>query len=259
MPAVSIITPTFNSEKYILDCVNSVKGQLFSDWELIVVDDASVDATVDLLKSVASEDARIKVIVLDHNQGPAVARNMAIDIATGRFVAFLDADDLWHPAKLENQINFMLANNIHFSYTAYNKMDYSGNVYEVVGVPLVVDYIDLLKQCSIGCLTVVYDASFFGKMTMPIIRKRQDLGLWLRLLKKTKYAYGLPESLAFYRVHSEGISSSKINAAKYQWILYRDVEQLSPMLATYFFCHYALRGFLRTKFPKLARRLRLLI
>jgi hypothetical protein len=131
-------------------------------------------------------------------------------------------------------------------------------VFGQVGVPDKVSYFDLLKVCSIGCLTAIYDTEYFGKVKMPLIRKRQDIGLWLKLLKMTDYAYGLNVPLAQYRVRPDSISANKGSAARYTWRLYRDVEGLNIIRASYYFSHYAIRGLLRTKFPKTARLFRVL-
>lgn len=252
---VSIITPSHNSLQYIIGTIQSVLRQTFSDWELIIVDDCSTDKTVELIKSFAADDLRIRLIQLSENSGAAVARNAAIKVAQGRYLAFLDSDDLWLPDKLEQQLAFMQENNHPFTYTAYDQVDESGEVISHIGASDKVAYIDLLKKNSIGCLTAIYDTDYFGKVYMPLIRKRQDLGLWFRLLKMTDYAYGLNKTLAQYRIHTDSISANKTSAAKFTWRLYRDVEGLSLLKASYYFSHYAVRGLLRTKAPALARLL----
>lgn len=252
---VSIVTPSYNCTNYIHETISSVCSQTLTDWEMIIVDDCSTDNSVSVIKSCIEKDSRIKLIQLKENSGAAVARNTAIEAAQGRYIAFLDSDDLWLPDKLEKQLAFMQLNDYPFSYAAYDKIDVNGQVFGHVGVPDRVSYSDLLKMCSIGCLTAIYDKEFFGKVYMPLIRKRQDLGLWLRLLRKTNYAYGLNESLAQYRVRIDSISSNKANAAKFTWRLYRDVESLNLIKASYYFSHYAVRGLLRTKAPSFARLL----
>lgn len=255
MSIVSIITPSHNSAPFISETIQSVLNQSFSDWELIIVDDCSTDNSVDVIQSFVERDSRIKLIQLSENSGAAVARNRAIEVAQGRYIAFLDSDDLWLPDKLKKQLAFMQTNDYPFCYAAYDKRDEHGQVFGHIGVPDRVSYSDLLKMCSIGCLTAMYDTEYFGKVTMPLIRKRQDLGLWLKLLKKTEYAYGLNQTLAQYRVRTDSISANKANAAKFTWRLYREVEGLNLMKASYYFSHYALRGLLRTKAPGLARML----
>ncbi len=253
MNLISIITPAHNCSQFISETIYSVMSQSFSDWELIVVDDCSSDDSVEIIQSFVDRDSRIKLIELNENSGAAVARNIAIEAAKGRYIAFLDSDDLWFPDKLEKQLAFMNKHNYPFTYTAYEKVDEKGRLFGKVGVPGKVSYPDLLKMCSVGCLTAMYDMEYFGKVYMPLIRKRQDLGLWLKLLKMTSCAYGLEEPLAQYRVRTDSISSNKASAARYTWRLYRDVEALNIFEASYYFSHYAINGLLRTKFPKLAR------
>jgi glycosyltransferase involved in cell wall biosynthesis len=250
---VSIITPSYNSKKYISETINSIINQTYTNWEMIIVDDCSSDNSVELVQLFVEKDPRISLIKLTENSGVAIARNRAIEAAQGRYIAFLDSDDLWLPNKLEKQLSFMQKNNYPFSYTAYDKIDESGRVFDHIGVPDSVCYSDLLKTCSIGCLTAMYDTEYFGNVDMPLIRKRQDLGLWLKLLKETDYAYGLNETLAQYRVRTDSISANKVNAAKFTWRLYREVESLNLIKASYYFSHYAARGLLRTKAPSLAR------
>ncbi|MDK2776155.1 MAG: glycosyltransferase [Pseudomonadota bacterium] len=254
-PLVSIIMPSFNCADYIELSVRSVLSQKYSNYELIIVDDASDSSHVEVLKQISTLDQRIKIVFLTKNAGAAVARNVGIGEATGRYIAFLDSDDIWLPEKLEVQIRFMLDNNVAFSYAAYQKVDQHGAQLGSVGVPDKVAYTDLLKVSSIGCLTAVYDTQKLGKIYMPLIRKRQDLGLWLRILRSIPYAYGIMEPLAQYRVRSDSLSSNKRIAAQYTWRLYRDVEQLGFFQSVYFFTHYAVNGFLRTKLPSLARAL----
>ena len=254
-PAVSIVMPVYNGEAFIVKSIFSVLQQSFQDWELIVVDDVSVDTSVNCVKIHSAEDERIRLIQLDMNSGAAVARNKAIDYARGRYIAFLDSDDLWLPHKLERQLAFMEQTGASFSFSAYEKIDAYCNPLGQVGVPAKVEYSDLLKTCSIGCLTAIYDTKYFGKVYMPNIRKRQDFGLWLSLLKRTNYAYGLNEVLAQYRVRPDSISANKLSAAKYQWMIYRDIEKISLPASIYYFGNYAVRGLLKTKAPALARKL----
>ena len=258
MSIVSIIIPTHNSVQFISETIKSVLDQSFSDWEMIIVDDCSTDNSVEVVRSFVDIDLRIKLIQLFENSGAAVARNKAIEVAQGRYIAFLDSDDLWLPDKLEKQLGFMQANDYPFSYAAYDKIDENGQVFGHIGVPDRVCYSDLLKTCSIGCLTAMYDTEYFGKVYMPLIRKRQDLGLWLKLLKKTKYAYGLNETLGLYKVRSDSISANKKSAAFFTWRLYREVEKLNLIKSIYYFSNYAVRGLLRTKYPGVARVLGIL-
>ena len=250
---VTIITPSYKSERFIAQTIESVLAQTYENWEMIVVDDVSLDNSNEIIEEYCKKDSRIKLIKLEQNSGAAVARNRAIEEAKGRYIAFLDADDMWKPEKLEKQIDFMQKNNYSFTYTAYEKVDEFGKVFGKMGIPSQVSYSDLLKTCVIGCLTVIYDAEKLDKVYMPLIRKRQDFGLWLKILKKVDFAYGINESLAFYTVRDDSISANKKSAAYFTWKLYRDIEKLNLLKAGYYFSHYAIRGILRTKFPKIAR------
>ena len=258
MSLVSIIIPLYNCSDFLKQTIQSILFQTYQNWEVIMVDDCSSDNSVLIAQEFVEKDHRIKLIQLAENSGAAVARNTAIEAAKGRYIAFLDSDDAWLPNKLEKQIAFMQENNYPFTYAAYDKVNESDEVFGHVGVPDKVTYSDLLKSCSIGCLTAMYDTEFFGKVYMPLIRKRQDLGLWLKLLKKTKYAYGLNETLGFYKVRKDSISANKKSAALFTWRLYRDIEKLSLPKAGYYFSHYAVRGLLRTKYPGVARFLGIL-
>jgi glycosyltransferase involved in cell wall biosynthesis len=252
---ISIVTPIYNSEQFIAETIQSVIKQSFSDWELIVVDDCSDDDSVQVVKFFAENDSRIKLIQLSENSGAAVARNVAIGAAKGRYISFLDSDDLWLPDKLDTQLKFMQDNEVAFSYSSYEKINEDGQSIGSMGVPEKVNYDQILKCCVIGCLTAMYDVDELGKVYMPLIRKRQDLGLWLRILKKVDYAYGIQQPLAQYRLRSGSISSKKSSAATYTWRLYREVENLSLFKSSYYFSHYAVRGVLRARFPVLARKL----
>lgn len=251
--SVSIIIPTYNSSKYIARTINSILLQTFCNWEIIVVDDGSNDNTIDIIQEFINKGCRINLVRLEKNSGAAIARNTALEMAKSRYIAFLDADDVWLPNKLERQIDFMRKKKVDFSYTAYRKVDERGHVIGTVGVPEKLSYTDLLKKCEIGCLTAIYDTKNLGKIFMPNIRKRQDLGLWLRILKKIPYAYGLNIPLAEYTLRSDSISANKRKAALYTWTLYREVEHLPFFLSVYYFLHYAVNGLLRTKLPHIAK------
>lgn len=245
-PRVSIVTPTRNSESTIVETLDAVSVQSFGDFEHIIVDDASTDKTLDLIAPYIDADSRVRLIQLGKNSGAAVARNAGIQQSRGRYIAFLDSDDLWQPTKLERQLDFMIQGEVPFSYSSYNQIDENGAPLGAIMVPERQSYSDLLKNNRIGCLTVIYDTQFFGKVFMPLIHKRQDLGLWLKLLKKTPYAYGMQANLAQYRVHPNAMSSDKFDAAKYTWRLYRDIEKLPIGQALYYFSFYVLNGVAKT-------------
>ena len=242
-PLVSIITPSYNCTATIEKTIKSVIAQTMKDWEMLIVDDCSTDHSRELIKSIIAVDSRIKLIERTWNAGPAIARNIAIEHAQGRYIAFLDADDQWHPTKLEKQLKFMNEKDIALSYTAYNCLDSDGNHLRIYKPILKVTYGDMLKSNRIGCLTAIYDTDKIGKVYMPNISKRQDLGLWLRILKQVDYALGMDEILADYlAVQANSVSSNKADAAKYQWRLYREIEKLNFKQSTFYFLNYAYLG-----------------
>lgn len=235
MTAVSVITPTYNAAKYIEETYHSLKSQSFTDWEWVITDDGSGDETPAILRELAKTDSRLRLEIGKGNTGPAVARNRSIERASGRYIAFLDADDQWLPRKLEKQILFMADNEYAFTHTWYRSIDEAGNTRgSVIKAPDKLSYADMLKSNQVGCLTAIYDAQVLGKIKMPLLRKRQDYGLWLALLKKTSHVYCLPENLALYRTGMNSISSNKVELLKYNWALFRDIEKFSFPKAAYY-------------------------
>lgn len=227
---VSIIMPAYNCADYIADSIRSVQAQTYFNWELIVADDKSTDGTAGIARDIAADDNRICLLETDINLGPAGARNRAIDVAHGDYIAFLDSDDVWHPDKLKKQISFMEQNGYGFTYTAYEKIDNHGEPMGIViSAPNSVNYTEMLYRGDpIGNSTVVYDAEKLGKFHVPDIKRRNDFALWLKMMHDCDCAYGLNEVLVSYRVHSGSISSThKLELMKYHWMLYRDVEGLS--------------------------------
>ena len=236
---VSIITPSYNSSKFIEDCIDSVLAQSYSDWEMIIVDDCSTDNSRDLITKFAKEDSKIHPIFLDVNVGAAEARNIAIKKSKGKYIAFLDSDDLWKNNKLEKQLNFMSKNDIAFSFTSYQPMSENGiEKYSVIGVPKEIDYHSYLKNTIIGCLTVIIDREKTGEFQMPNIRSSHDMALWLLIMKRGFSAYGLDENLAFYRIVSNSNTSKKWKATKEVWDVYRKVEKLNIVYSAICFVGY---------------------
>jgi len=229
---VSIITPCFNSEKYISQTIQSVINQTHQNWELLLVDDCSSDETVAILSSFASQDERIKTFKLDKNSGAGVARNFAIQKASGEYIAFLDADDLWKPEKLEKQLQFMHTQNIPFTFSFYETIDEAGNLRnEMITTPSKISYKQLYYCNWIGNLTGIYSVDFFGKIPISSIKKRQDWMLWLQIVKQIQTVIPVPESLAYYRVREDSISASKWKLIKYNFKVYRDFHQRNFFLA----------------------------
>lgn len=239
---VSIITPSHNAEKFIAQTIESVLAQTYQEWEVIVVDDLSSDNTVQIIEDYAQNDPRIKLIKLEQKSGPAVARNRAIEASRGQYIAFLDADDLWMSEKLEKQISFMIKHDLAFTYSSYKVINVEDESLTTFVTLPEISYESMLKTCSVGCLTAVYDREKIGKMYMPKLPKRQDYALWLSILKKIGATKGLLEPLACYRIGQTSVSSNKINAAVWQWKVYRDVEQLGLAKSIYYFANYAYFG-----------------
>ena len=243
---VSVITPSYNSSKFIDECVNSVISQSYTNWELLIVDDCSDDCSKELLLDLERRDERIQVIFLDNNIGAANARNVAILKAKGKYIAFLDSDDSWDSQKLYKQISFMIKNEIAFSYTSYQSISENGlDIIRVINAPYKMSYNNYLKNTIIGCLTVVIDKEKVGDFEMPSIRSSHDMALWLLIMKRGFDAYGLNENLANYRIVSTSNSSSKLDAANDVWRVYRQFERLSFFYSTWCFLNYAFNAVIR--------------
>lgn len=245
----SIIMPCYNSERYIAYAISSVQNQTLSEWELLVIDDGSSDGSVDLVNDLAKRDSRITLIRSPGNMGAAAARNKAIEAAQGRFIAFLDSDDLWRPEKLAKQISFMLNHGYALTYTDYCRVDENCSLLSYTSSPASIDYRSLLKTNVIGCLTAVYDSKQLGKIYMPTGTKREDFATWLSILKVIPCAYCLQECLADYRVYSSQSSAKKMNMAIETWNVYRKEEDLSFFRTLYYFSHYSFKGIIRSKLP----------
>lgn len=225
---VSVITPTFNSANFIEETIKSVLSQTYPNWEMIIVDDCSGDDTEEVVSQYVREDTRIKYIRLEKNSGAAVARNKAMGEAEGEYMAFLDSDDIWTAEKLSEQLSFMQEHNVSFSCTDYEQISESGEkIGRIIKTLPKANYNRILLDCPVGNSTVMYSVKELGKFEVPNIRKRNDDALWLQILKKTQYIYGLNQVLVQYRIRNNSISSNKISLIKYHWELYRDIEKLS--------------------------------
>ncbi|WP_251126947.1 glycosyltransferase family 2 protein [Exiguobacterium sp. s160] len=240
---VSIITPVYNSEKFIKEMISSVQNQSFENWELIIIDDCSNDNSSNIILELQSKDDRILYHRLIKNSGAAIARNTGLELAKGRFIAFLDSDDLWEDNKLEVQISYMKQNNIGFSFSAYSTISETGELSSKnVNVPLVMDYSKLLKNTIIGCLTVVIDRTKIGDFRMPNVRAGQDTATWLAILKKGHKAYGIQESLAKYRIVKGSLSGNNLSSLKRTWNVYKNIEKLPIHKLIFYYCFYILNA-----------------
>ncbi len=225
---VSVIMPTYNCAKFIGETLDSIKAQSYENWEVIIVDDCSKDNTKEIVDKYIAEDQRIKYYCLETNSGAAVARTEAMARAEGEYMAFCDSDDLWMPDKLERQLAFMQENDYAFTCTAYEQIDEeSASLGKIIKTVKKTDYNRLLLDCPVGNSSVMYNVEKMGKFEVPNIRKRNDDALWLQMLKKEKYIWGMPDVLMRYRIRKNSISSNKLKVIKYHWILYREIEHLN--------------------------------
>ncbi|MGW4378358.1 glycosyltransferase family 2 protein [Kitasatospora sp. NPDC004531] len=236
MPLVSVVMPVYNSADTLGASIRSVLAQTHTDLELLITDDGSTDDSMDLLMEFARQDDRVSPRSAPQQGGAARARNLAISRADGDYVAFLDSDDMWLPAKLERQLAFAATAGAPLTFTSYYKVDadYAGDGTDftpngrVVHAREHVDYRAMLTQDYIGALTAMYDRNALGTRLMPEMLKRQDYALWLSIMRDGTPARGLPEPLALYRAHRAGsLSSNKLSLVQYNWALYRDHEHLS--------------------------------
>lgn len=242
---VSIITPVYQSERFIERTILSVLAQSYQNWEMILIDDCSHDKSAEIIQKFVEKDKRIKYLRLETNSGAAVARNKAIEMAQGEYLAFLDSDDLWEPSKLEKQLEFMKEKNSNFSFTRIKIIDSNNNtIKETIPIPLKVDYNYLLKRTVIATSTVIINRHNITNFSMPLRRGGQDYATWLQLLRNIDYAYGLNECLTLYRVSSHSLSSNKFSSIRQVYEIQTEDEHISRIKAiynTFFFCVYAFK------------------
>lgn len=220
---VSIITPVFNAELYVRQCVESVLIQSYENWEMIFCDDCSTDKSVDVIKEFAKKDTRIKLLSCETNSGAGVARNKAIEHAAGRYIAFLDCDDFWHEQKLEKQLKFLKQKDLGIVYSQYFIVEGNSNVPKFkINSPKQVTYNKMLCNDYIGFLTLLYDTEKIDKQYMPEIRRRQDWAYKLQLLKNNGCAQGIQEPLAYYRIGNSSLSSNKLKLVKYNFNIFKN-------------------------------------
>lgn len=239
-PLVSVIMPCYNMEQFITDTIRSVISQTYTDWELLIVDDTSTDGTVALVQSFAEQDDRIRLSVNAEHAGIAPTRNRCIEKATGRYLAFLDADDVWHPDKLQQQLQFMQEHKVGFSYSSYDLIDETGKpLGKTIQTAGDLDYKAYLRNTIIGCSTVMLDTDLVGKVTVPNFRTSEDTATWLDILKKGFKAYAITEPLTSYRIRRKSASSNKMKAAADLWRVYRKHEEMSFIKTFSYFLSYA--------------------
>lgn len=243
---VSIIMPCYNASAYIGESIKSVLAQDYEDFELLIVDNASTDNSVLIIEQYSITDRRVKLLRC-YSPGAAYARNVGLDNANGRYIAFLDADDLWKSSKLSEQIEFMKRIKCRLSCSSYNKIDEFGyNIGRLRIPPIAITKKQLLLSCDIGCLTVLIDTSNEPIPRFPIIKK-EDYAYWFSLINFYNEPFmGCQSVLASYRVHGNGISRSKFKEFFRQWNVYRKHLGLNLIDSVYYSICYAIAGIIKT-------------
>lgn len=247
---VSVVVPVYNAAKYITDTILSVKSQTYKNWELILVDDGSTDDSLKIMNDLAKEigeTERIHVISSPGKLKAAGARNLGVKNAGGRYIAFLDADDLWFSDKLEKQLELMAEKDCAFSFTGYEFADEDGiGVKKIVRVPEKINYNKAIKNTTIFTSTVIFDLKKLTKedIEMPMVES-EDSATWWKVLKIVPYAYGLNEALTLYRRPVDSLSSNKIVCLRRTWRLYRNVEHFSLIKSAYCFMWYLIHATIR--------------
>lgn len=229
-PLVSIITPVYACETYLPMTIDSVLAQTYPNWELLLADDCSPDNSARIIGEYQKKDSRIRYIKLPENGGAAVARNAALAQAQGRYIAYLDADDLWLPEKLERQLNFLQESGAVFSCCGYEKIEADGTpLNKIVHMPKTMTYEQYLRNTIIQTVGVIVDTEHVDRslLIMPNVRRGQDAGTWMQVLRSGITFVGQHEVLAKYRRVPQSLSANKFNAMKRTWYLYRGLEKLS--------------------------------
>lgn len=231
---VSIITPSYNTANYIEETIQSVLNQTYENWEMIIVDDCSTDNT-DMVVQKYLSDSRIKYLKNPKNSGAAVSRNYALREAKGKWIAFLDSDDIWLADKLEKQIEFMKKNNYNFSYTNYEEIDENSNSLGVfVSGPKKISKHGMYNYCWMGCLTVMFNAEYVGQIQINDIKKNNDYAIWLKVCKKAK-CFLLDEKLAKYRKRTGSISNHSYKTLiAWHYRLFRICDNRTPFVSAFF-------------------------
>ncbi|MBO7573846.1 MAG: glycosyltransferase family 2 protein [Bacilli bacterium] len=245
-PLVSIITPAYNASSFIEATIDSVIKQDYSNWEMIIINDFSSDTTGKIIDEYSKKDKRIVVINNPSNQGVARSRNNGIKAAKGKYIAFLDSDDLWKENKLTKHIGFMEENNIAITYSYYETFSSDASKpTKLIKCPKKATYKSILKSNFMGCLTVVVNKSVTGDFLMPDLDHGEDMLTWYELMKRGFVAVCVSEPLASYRISNKSLSSNKKKTAKKQWNIYRKFLGFSYIKSLFYFCLYAIKGIIK--------------
>lgn len=247
-PLVSVIMPAYNAEKFIQTAIESVCAQTLNDWELIVVDDGSIDRTFEIAQQIANRDHRIFVYKNPHSIGlPSAPRNYGVNLAKGRFITFLDSDDFWLPNKLKNQLPFFDFEDTAIVFSNYEKVDERGTRNgRLVIAPKLTTYRSLLLGNIIGNLTGMYDSQKVGKITIMDIH-HEDYAMWLSILKKGFVARNTNTVEAIYRISDHAITSNKLQILSWQWKIYRKILHISFFSSVYYYASYALKAWVKSR------------
>jgi teichuronic acid biosynthesis glycosyltransferase TuaG len=244
-PLVSVIMPVFNAREWLPRAIATVQAQTYSNWELIIADDASTDGSRELIEEMASTDARIRMISLGRNVGAASARNAGLGVARGALIGFLDADDYWHPRKLALQVDQMRVTGARVTYAAYRRERVDGTLLSIVRPPSRVDYREMLRSNHIGNLTGMFDARLGKIEFMPI--GHEDYAFWLEAVRRAEFAtcVASTDPLASYTVREQSLSADKFRAATWQWHIYRRVEGLGLLRSSWLMASYVYHAVLK--------------
>ncbi len=244
---ISIVTPCYNASGFIFHTIESVLSQTYTNWEMLVVDDCSTDDSAEVIKQFCKKDNRIKYLKTDKNKGnPSEPRNLALDNAKGKYIAFLDADDIWYPNKLKEQLNFLQANQYQFVYSNYEKISYEGlRDNRIVCTKKISSYKDILASNSIPCLTVLIDRNMIGNVRFKCI-PLEDCAFWLQLLKMHNInAYNTGQIHALYRESKNSRSGNKWEMIRARWFLLRKVEKVNGLFSLYLMMSFLFKGYLK--------------
>lgn len=244
---VSIITPLYNGEKYVSQTIESVLSQTYSNWEMIIINDGSKDKSKDIVEEYTKKDSRIKLFS-QHNSGSSAARNNALRRANGKYICFLDADDIWENIFIEKQIEFIENKNAKIVFSSFKRINENNEeILRPFIVPLKVNYQSILKTCSLSCLTTLFERETFKHISFneELRSMRDDHAFWLALLKTVDYAYGNPEILASYRIFDKSTTANKRKVMLPQFNIYYKVEKLGLLRSIYYFMHWAFNGYIK--------------
>ena len=236
--------PAYNSGRFIEQSIRSVLSQTYTDWELLIVDDCSTDNTTSIVASF--KDKRIHYQRNTNNMGAALTRNEALKIAKGKYIAFLDSDDIWDAEKLERQIAYMQQKGYAFTFTNYRIINEDGSSQgKELQMPPSMTYHQYLRNTAIGCLTVIIDKEQTGDFRMPNIKSSHDFALWLQIMKRGFNAYSMPQCLASSRIVTTSNTAKKWKAAQDVWRVYREIENINLIYATFCFLGYAINAIIK--------------